>query len=115
MNKHPATLSYERKVTGAERFFSHAPFSTVTIVARIKGKVTEEMLRNAVKKVQQRHALLRVRIRDAQNGELWFTSDGAQEIPVEIFAVVADLEFLDWVGHRSHQYRNLHSPSRVGR
>jgi NRPS condensation-like uncharacterized protein len=83
MNKQQ-TQSYERKVSGAERFFSHAPFSTVTMVARIKGKVTEEMLQNAVQKVQQRHALLRVRIRDEQNGELWFTSDGVQEIPIEI-------------------------------
>ena len=84
MNEQPATQSYERKVTGAERFFSHAPFSTVTMVARIKGKVTEEVLQNAVQKVQQRHALLRVRVQDEQNGELWFTSDGVQEIPIEI-------------------------------
>ena len=54
---------YERKVTGAERFFSHSPFSTVTMVARIKGNVTGEMLRDAVVKTQQRHVLLRVRIK----------------------------------------------------
>ena len=84
MNKQPAARSYERKVTGAERFFSHAPFATVTMIARIKGSVSEEMLKNAVKKVQQRHALLQVRIRVAQDGELWFTSDGLQEIPITV-------------------------------
>ncbi|MBC8504767.1 MAG: hypothetical protein ISR58_04180 [Anaerolineales bacterium] len=84
MNKQHETQPYERKVTGAERFFSHAPFSTVTMVARIKGKVTEEMLKRAIEKVQQRHALLRVRIEDNQKGELWFTSEGAQEIPIEV-------------------------------
>ena len=78
------TNSYQRKVTGAERFFSHSPFSTVTMVARIKGHVTEAMLKNAVEKVQQRHALLRVRIKDAQDGELWFTSHGVQDIPIEV-------------------------------
>ncbi len=78
------SLKYERKVTGAERFFSHSPFSTVTMVARIKGAVTEAMLNEAVQKVQQRHALLRVRIRDTQDGDLWFTSDGVSEIPVEV-------------------------------
>ena len=83
MNKKQETQVYERKVTGAERFFSHAPFATVTMVVCIKGEVTEKMLKNAVAKVQQRHALLRVRIRDEQNGELWFTSDGVQEIPIE--------------------------------
>ncbi|HAY85514.1 MAG TPA: hypothetical protein DCY42_11520, partial [Chloroflexi bacterium] len=51
------SMKYERKVTGAERFFSHSPFSTVTMVARIKGQVTKEMLKNAVQKVQQRHTL----------------------------------------------------------
>ena len=76
--------TYARKVTGAERFFSHAPFSTVTMVARIKGQVTEEMLRNAVEKVQQRHTLLRVRIKDSQDGNIWFTSQGVQEIPIEV-------------------------------
>jgi len=78
------TNTYQRKVTGAERFFSHAPFSTVTMIARIKGRVTEEILRNAVEKVQQRHALLQVRIKEGQEGDLWFTSEDVQEIPVEI-------------------------------
>ena len=75
---------YERKVTGAERFFSHSPFSIVTMVARIKGNVTEEMLKNAVDKVQRRHALLRVRIIEDDEHDLWFTSEGVQEIPIEI-------------------------------
>lgn len=60
MNRNINLQKYERKVTGAERFFSHAPFSTVTMIARIKGNVTEEMLTCAVEKVQQQHALLRV-------------------------------------------------------
>ena len=85
MNQQQEIQSYERKVTGAERFFSHAPFSTVTMVARIKGKVTEEMLKSAVEKVQQRHALLRVRIKDNRKGELWFTSEGVQKISIEVF------------------------------
>jgi len=80
------SMKYERKVTGAERFFSHAPFSTVTMVARIKGKVTGEMLKDAVQKVQQRHTLLRVRIRDTQDGDLRFTNDGVGDIPVEIIS-----------------------------
>ena len=84
MKSNETSMIYERKVTGAERFFSHAPFSTVTMVARIKGEVTEDMLNNAVLKVQQKHALLRVRIRDGQDGELWFTSDGVGDIPVEV-------------------------------
>jgi NRPS condensation-like uncharacterized protein len=77
-------VKYERKVTGAERFFSHSPFAIVTMVARIKGTVTEEMLRNAVAQVQQRHVLLQVRIKEDHDRGPWFTSKGAQEIPIEI-------------------------------
>lgn len=74
----------KRKATSAERFFSHSPFSIVTVIVRIKGKVTDEKLQNAVAKVQQRHALLRTRIRDDNDHAQWFTSAGAQEIPIEI-------------------------------
>ena len=84
MSQNLAVKKYERKVTGAERFFSHSPFSIVTMVARIKGNITEEMLKNAVAKIQQRHALLRVRIKDDHDHALWFTSEGIQEIPIKI-------------------------------
>jgi hypothetical protein len=77
-------VKYERKVTGAERFYSHSPFATVTMVARIKGNVSEEMLKHAVAKAQRRHVLLRVRIKEDQDHGLWFTSEGVQEIPIEI-------------------------------
>ncbi len=93
MQKSTNLQKYERKVTGAERFFSHAPFSTVTMVARIKGKVTEEMLKGAVGKVQQRHALLRVRI-ESREDELWFTSKDVQEIPIEIITRTSEN---DWI------------------
>ncbi len=76
---------YERKVTSAERLFTRSPFSIVTMVARIKGSVSEEMLKHAVGKVQQQHALLRVRIKDDKDHAQWFASEGVQEIPIEIF------------------------------
>ena len=53
------------------------------MVTRIKGHVTAEMLKDAFVKVQQRHALLQVRIQDDKNHDQWFTSDKVQEIPVE--------------------------------
>ncbi len=75
---------FERKMTPVERFFTRSPFSIVTMVARIKGYVSEEMLQKAVAKVQQRHVLLRVRIKDDKHHAQWFTSEGVQEIPIEI-------------------------------
>ena len=84
MSENLKAKKYERKVTGAERFFSHSPFSIVTMVARIKGNITEEMLKNAVVKIQQRHVLLNVRIKEDDEHALWFASEGVQEIPIEI-------------------------------
>ncbi len=78
------TKKYERKVTPIERFFSRSPFSIVTVVARIKGNMSERMLLNAVSKVQQRHPNLRVRIKQDNDHNPWFTSEGVKEIPVEI-------------------------------
>jgi NRPS condensation-like uncharacterized protein len=84
MSQNESTIGYERKVTAAERFFARSPFAIVTMVLRIKGHVSEEMLRRAVTKVQQRHALLRVRIETDADHASWFRSNGVQEIPIGI-------------------------------
>jgi len=94
MSENPTVKKWERKATPVERFFTRSPFSIVTMVARIKGNVSEKMLMNAVAKVQQRHSLLRVRSKDADDHEQWFTSEGVQEIPIEI--VPRKLES-DWI------------------
>jgi NRPS condensation-like uncharacterized protein len=74
---------YKRQVTPIERLFTRSPFSIVTMVARIRGNVTESMIRGAVSKARQRHPNLRVRLVEDESGNPWFTSEGAQEIPVE--------------------------------
>jgi hypothetical protein len=74
---------YERKITPLERFFTHSPYSIVTIIARIKGNISEEKLTEAVSKVQQRHPNLRVRINYDDDREPWFTSEGVKTIPIE--------------------------------
>jgi hypothetical protein len=74
---------YEREATPVERFFTRSPYSIVTMVARIKGHVSGALLQQAVDKVQQRHALLRVRLEDGPGGALRFTSAGVQSIPIE--------------------------------
>jgi NRPS condensation-like uncharacterized protein len=76
--------NYERKVTSIERMLSLSPFSIVTMVARIKGQVSESALRHAVTQVRQRHPHLRVRMVADKNHDLWFTSQGAGEIPIEV-------------------------------
>ncbi len=77
-------MKYERKLTAAERLFTRSPFSVVTAVMRIKGNVSEAALIGAVSKVRQRHVNLRVRIKEDENHVPWFTTEGAEGIPVDI-------------------------------
>ena len=90
MSHNLTAKKYERKITPLERLFTRSPFSLVTIVARIKGDISEDQLTQAVAKVQLRHTNLRVRIRDGQDHVPWFTSEGVGEIPVEVVPREAD-------------------------
>jgi len=82
--------NYERKVTCFERIFSYSPFSVVTVVARINGNVTKEMLMNAVFKVQQRHTNLRTRIRKDGEQNPWYTTNDVNYIPTLIVSRESD-------------------------
>lgn len=97
-----ANWDFSRKVTGAERFFLHSPFSTVTMIARVKGELTGTMLKEAVRKVQGRHGLLRARIKVDEQGDPWFTTEGSQEIPVVVVPRQSDG---DWIKIHSAQMR----------
>ena len=86
---------YERKVSPLERIFNRSPYAIVTMVARIRGEISEEMLKDAVDKVQQRHLNLRVRIYEDNDHNLWFTSEGVEEIPIEIVTRKSDDHWID--------------------
>ena len=83
MSENHRSKVYERESTPIERLFARHPFAIVTMVARIRGNVTESMLGDAVSRVRQRHPNLRVRIVEDENGNPWLTSEGAGEIPVQ--------------------------------
>lgn len=88
------TQAYSRRVSPLEEMFLHAPYAIVTVVAKIKGKVTEDMLGRAVAKVQARHTHLRLRIEFDRDGIPCFTAKDVEEIPVEIFPRESDD---DWI------------------
>ncbi|MHA2295624.1 MAG: condensation domain-containing protein [Candidatus Hodarchaeales archaeon] len=95
MSETQKAKKYERKVTPLESMFVRVPYATVTIVARIKGDISEKMLKDAVSKVQQRHRNLRIRIEEDDNHVLWFTSEGVKEIPVEIVDRKSDDQWIE--------------------
>ena len=75
--------------------FLHAPYAIVTMTARIKGSVSEEILREAVMKVQARHTNLRLRVEYDEQGDPWFTSHDVQAIPVEIIPREGDQGWME--------------------
>jgi NRPS condensation-like uncharacterized protein len=78
------SVNYTRELTAPERFFLRSPHAIVTLVARIKGAVSSEMLTEAVGKLQQRHTLLRTRIQSDGHQEQRFTTEGCGDIPIQI-------------------------------
>lgn len=102
MSNNLITEDIKRKLTPVERFFTRSPFSIVTMVARINGYVSDDRLKHAVAKVQERHPLLRVRIEDESDHSQWFTSTGVQEIPVE---TITRQSKDDWIKIHAHASR----------
>jgi NRPS condensation-like uncharacterized protein len=92
---------YERRISPVERLFTRSPCSIVTVVARIKGDISESLLRDAVSEVQRRHSNLRVRITEDADGDPWFRSEGAEEIQVEIVPRESDTHWISVVQESS--------------
>lgn len=93
--KSHARKKVERKLSPLERRFTRSPVYMVTMMARIKGHVSEDMFRTAVLKVQQRHANLRARIVDDAEHHPWLTSEGAGDILVEIVPRTSEGQWLE--------------------
>lgn len=101
MSEHIDLKKDTRKVTPVEMFIGRSPYSIVTVVTRLKGEVTEDLLKAAVSKVQSRHPNLRVRIIEDEAGEAWFNSEGAGEIQVEIVNRESDDQWISVVQESS--------------
>jgi len=84
MTKSTNNTIYRRRITQQESMFLHAPYAIVVLTARVKGLVSEDMLQNAVKKVQARHTNLRLKAEFDEGGDPWFTSRDVEAVPVEI-------------------------------
>jgi predicted amino acid-binding ACT domain protein len=81
---------HERIVSPVERIFMQSPYAIVAMVARIKGNVSESMLKDAVKKAQKRHQNLRVRVQENHDHTLFFTSEEVKDIPIDVISRESD-------------------------
>ncbi|MHA1219210.1 MAG: condensation domain-containing protein [Candidatus Heimdallarchaeaceae archaeon] len=75
----------KRKLNDLEylNFSLGQPYNLV-VVLRIKGSISFEELQNALKKAQEKHPLLNVRIEIDDDDTYWLTSEYVKEIPIEL-------------------------------
>jgi len=92
---------YRRRISPLEGMFLHAPYSIVTMTARIKGTVTVDTLGESVKKARARHANLRLKVEYDEGGDPWFTSQDVQAIPVEVIPRNDDQHWMEVVRQQS--------------
>ena len=95
MNIEQTNQKLIRKVTPLERGFRWAPYAIVAVISRIKGTILESELRDAVSKVQQRHLYLRVGVVEDKDNIPWFTTDGIEEIPVNVYQRESENHWID--------------------
>ena len=91
----------ERMITPLEGMFYQAPYAIVCLAARIKGSVSEPMLRDAVDKLQHRHAHLRHKIVLDDEGVPWFRSRDLKPIPIEMAPRKNDQEWIRIIQEQS--------------
>jgi len=70
------------------------PYNLV-VSLRIKGKLTLNLLREVLAKVQLRHPLLNARLILAENGIPWFTSESVGVIPITVIKRTSDADTKD--------------------
>lgn len=63
----------------------------LAVTLKITAKITKEELRNALRKAQDKHPLLKSRIEIDESGTIWLTSEDVKEIPIEEFELENDL------------------------
>jgi len=93
---------FERKLNSFERRFFRSPTQTISIVARVKGYISEEDLKNAITKVRQQHLLVGVRIYMDENDDPWYTNQTVSENPIKVVQRTSDD---DWNRELLNEYK----------
>ncbi len=93
---------YERKLVSFERRFFRSSTNTISIVARVKGFISEEDLRKALHKVRQQHPLVGVRIYFDENQDAWYTTEKVDENPLKVVQRASEN---DWYRELLNDYK----------
>lgn len=86
--------TFRREVTGQERRFLFAPTAHISLVLRLRGQISEESLKNAVRKMLVTYPLFGVRMEWNDDGIQWSTTEGAAEVPIKVYTRESDNSWL---------------------
>jgi hypothetical protein len=89
------TSRYIRKLSNLERMYLWSPYSDVSMVARIKGNVSEEKLLSALNIVLQMHPLAGAKIVFDDDYNAWFSTDNVCKPFFKTVNRVSDTQWLE--------------------
>ena len=74
---------YERELV-LERLMLRPPHNVLKMIVKLEGKINHDDLRSAIKKVSQKHPLMRSRIVIREDGSAYYTTEGVPEVELKI-------------------------------
>lgn len=92
-------MSCIRKVSNLERIYLWSPYSNVSMIARIKGNVSEEKLEIALDKLREMHPLLGAKVVFDEDQGAWFSNE---DVPKSRFRVVNRISDTQWFEELQH-------------
>lgn len=85
-----------------ERRFFRSPTQTISIIARVKGFISEEDLKKALYKIREQHPLVGVRVYLDENYDAWYTTENVPENPLKVLQRSSEK---DWYQELLKQYK----------
>ncbi len=86
--------TYRREVSCEERRFLLSPIHNISLGLRLRGPVSEDLLRNAIDKMLITYPLFGVRMEWNDDGVHWSTTDGAAKVPLKVYPRESDSSWM---------------------
>jgi len=98
-NRTIKTSGYIRKLSNLERMYLWSPYSDVSMVARIKGNISEEKLCSALDVVLQIHPLAGAKVVFDDDYNAWFSTDNVIKPFFKTVKMTSDTQWLEELQH----------------
>ena len=85
---------YERELV-LERLMLRPPHNVLKMIIKIDGKLNHNDLQRAIKKVSQKHPLMRSRIVIREDGSAYYTTEGVDEVELRIVQKTSENHYIE--------------------